>query len=45
MPTPKSNLAVTLHRLPLFIDLSEEEFLLIADRVTLQEYQPGMIRR
>ena len=43
MPTPKSNLAVTLHRLPLFTDLSEEELLLIADRVTLQEYQPGMI--
>ncbi len=42
MPAP-TNLVITLRRLPLFNDLSDEEVTIIAERVTLRRYDPGAI--
>ncbi len=39
----KSDLVVTLRRLPLFTDLSEDELALIAERTTCREYGPGAV--
>ena len=39
----KPNLIATLRRLPLFNDLSEDELSLIAERMTVHEYDPGSI--
>ena len=43
MDTLKSNLIVTLRRLPLFTDLSEEELALIAGRVTIHRHDAGAL--
>jgi len=43
METAQSNLVTALHRLPLFIDLTEAELALIAERVTEQHIAPGRI--
>jgi CRP-like cAMP-binding protein len=43
MQTLQSHLVMTLRRLPLFTDLSETELSLIAERVTLKNYEAGVI--
>jgi len=43
MPEVKANLLAALRRLPLFNDLSEQELILIAERVTVSEHERGAI--
>jgi CRP-like cAMP-binding protein len=43
METAQSNLVAALHRLPLFTDLTENELVLIAERVTVQRFDAGGI--